>query len=106
MTNEEKQAKLAAVTSIEDAYALVKECGFTGSMDDFKAACAKVVDKTEQMDMDAMDSVAGGTGMLDGGVLSMVPENLVTRIAIDVDADMIKMISQYFGSGFEEFGHH
>lgn len=104
MTNEELKAKLADVKSIEEAYALAKDCGFTGSMDDFKAACAKAADKTEQMDMDAMDSVAGGTGMLDGGVLSMVPESLVPRIAFDVDLDMIKVISQYFNSGFEEVG--
>lgn len=64
MTNEEKQAKLAAVKTIEDAYALAKECGFTGTMEDFKAMCGQA-SNNEQMDIDAMDNVAGGFGLSD-----------------------------------------
>lgn len=60
MTNEELKAKIAELNSIEEAYALSKECGYTGTMEEFKAQCDKAAGNNEQMDVDAMESVAGG----------------------------------------------
>ena len=45
-----------------DLKELAKECGFTGTMEEFKAQAAKV--QNESMNLDAMDVVAGG-GFLD-----------------------------------------
>lgn len=63
MTNEELKAKIANLNSIEEAYNLSKECGYTGTMEEFKAQCDNAAASNEQMDMDAMDSVAGGLGI-------------------------------------------
>lgn len=95
MTTEELKAKLANVASIDEAYALVKECGFTGSMDDFKAACSQAAETDSQLDMDAMDSVAGGTALSDlikdykipAGALNVLlgplkPQDLIPQITI------------------------
>ncbi len=60
MTNEEMQAKYESLNSIEDAYALMQENGYSGSLQDFEALCAKASDEIGPMELDDMDAVAGG----------------------------------------------
>lgn len=64
MNNEELRARAAALNSLEDAYQLAQEGGYTGSVADFIALGEKLAAQAERMDMDAMDSVAGG-GVVD-----------------------------------------
>lgn len=68
MNNEELQARIAALHSVEDAYALAREGGFTGSVEEFLA----LGDKLTRMDLDDMDSIAGGSV---DGVLDWCKEN-------------------------------
>lgn len=42
MTSEELHDRLAAISSMKDAYALAKENGYTGSMERFDALCTQV----------------------------------------------------------------
>ena len=79
MNNEEMKAKYDAINSMEDAYALMQENGYKGTMEDFEALCAKAAD-VDAMDLDAMDSVAGGFGMDD------VKDGLTTAYNATVDA--------------------
>lgn len=60
MTNEEMRAKLAALNSVEDAYALMKENGYSGTLEDFDALCAQAAEEIGPMDLDTLDEVAGG----------------------------------------------
>lgn len=45
-----------------DAWELAKENGYEGTREEFEALCAKAAEelKTEKMDMDSLDAVAGG----------------------------------------------
>lgn len=79
MNNEEMKAKYDAINSMEDAYALMQENGYKGTMEDFEALCAKAADG-DAMDLDAMDAVAGGFGTED------IKDGIVTAYNVTVDA--------------------
>ena len=98
MTSEELQARLNTLSSPEDAYALACEQGFTGGMEDFEALCRKAAEAAsgEEMDLDAMDQVSGGTGYdlepagdwyaSNKEFLTQVGSSLVMPAAVAVDA--------------------
>lgn len=60
MTNEELKAKIEAVKSFDDAYKLACEGGYKGTAEEFAALVKNAADEIMPMDLDAMDSVAGG----------------------------------------------
>ena len=64
MTNEGMKAAYESLNSEEDAYKLMKDNGYTGTMEDFMALCAKAAEDLS-MNMDDMERVAGGFGLDD-----------------------------------------
>ena len=60
MMNEEMKSLYESLNSEEDAYALMKQNGYTGTMEDFMALCAKAADDMS-MNMDDMEQIAGGS---------------------------------------------
>ena len=72
--NEEQKAMYESLNSLEDAYNLAKANGYTGTPEDYLKLLVeadKAMNK-EEMDLDAMEQVAGG-GL--GDVVDWVKEN-------------------------------
>lgn len=61
MLTEEMKAKYESLNSVDDAYALAKEDGYTGTIEDFVILCAKAMDAIPAMDLNDMEQVAGGS---------------------------------------------
>lgn len=64
MTNEEMKVKYESLNSVDDAYNLLKEHGYTGTMENFIDLCARAADDMA-LNMDDMDQVAGGASLMD-----------------------------------------
>ena len=60
MTDKEIKVLYDSLTSEENAYALVKQNGYTGTMEDLMVLCSKAADDMS-MNMDDMEQVAGGS---------------------------------------------
>ena len=65
MNQEEMMATAKSVTSLEEGYALAKEAGFQGTVEEFADLCARLAEKVadDQLDLDNMEQIAGGAGM-------------------------------------------
>lgn len=90
MTREELSAKINAASSMEDAYNLAKEEGYTGSLEDFTALCRQAAEDISKdgMNLDDMEAVAGGNGFTDtvGDIYNWCKDNPVAAAAIGAGA--------------------
>ena len=71
------------VTSMEEAYNLAKEGGFTGTQKEFEEACAKVseaMSTNQQLNVEDMDKIAGGGSVSD--VIDWIKENPAATVGI------------------------
>lgn len=59
MTKEELNARCEALTSIEEAFALAKECGYTGTMDELMSLSTQGNGR-EKLDDADLEGVSGG----------------------------------------------
>lgn len=103
-------AKVEKLTGIEEVYALAKECGFAGTMEELKAAFDKASGSNEQLDLDAMDNVAGGFGLsslkewavdlwndiVNSNTVKDVVVPLITDQIVDTPLNNLDKIKEYF----------
>lgn len=84
-----------------DAWELAKENGYEGTKEEFEALCAKAAEelKTEKMDMDSLDAVAGGGTWDDVKTFFNDHKEIILGVTGAVGAGVIGVLSYKLYSG-------